>query len=118
MNLPVYIKKVGVVVGAGLVTIIFSVLPAYAQILYMSAADLKAETKKSKRQARQYPAEYKETHLNTANYNFKKGQAGRKVVSVEEFPADYTYDQDINAIYQAPQKAREKKKRFRRNNKH
>lgn len=98
-----------------LLVIIFSFAgrSGFGQITDMSPAELKAQTRKSQKEAARFEAEHKETHLAIHNFNFRKGESGRKQVRVLEEPADYVYDKEINAIYQEPReqanKARDRK---------
>jgi hypothetical protein len=85
------------------------VTTAYGQISYTTAADLKAETKKNKKEAASFEADHKESHLNVADFTYKKGKPGRKVLAVDEEPTDYDYDKDINALYYSPKELKKKK---------
>jgi hypothetical protein len=78
---------------------------AGAQIMSLSPAEIKAQTRKNQKEAARYEAEHKETHLETHHFNHKKGQAGRRQVPVLEEPAEYVYDKEINAIYEEPREA-------------
>jgi hypothetical protein len=78
----------------------FAGLPAMAQIMSLSRAEIKAQTRKSQKEAARYEADHKETHLETENFPHKKGRAGRKQVRVEEEPAEFVHDKEINAIYE------------------
>ena len=103
---------------AGLILVLAcSVVPTYAQIAYMSAADIKAQTRKSKREAVRYEADYKESHLDISAYNFKRGLAGRKTVMVADEPINYDFDKEINVIYPEPQVTNSKKKFLRKTKK-
>ncbi len=84
---------------------------AFAQISYSTPGNLKAEARKNKREAATYEAEHKESHLNVANFTYKRGATGRRAVAVEEEPVDYIYDKEINALYESPKKKKEEKKR-------
>lgn len=110
-------QKLSIIATIIFITSTYAVLPASAQISYLSSADVKAETRKSKREAARYEADYKESHLNLADHSFKKGQSGRKSVMVQEIPADYNHDQEINIIYQEPKKTRAQKKLLRKTKK-
>jgi len=88
----------------------FFCAPALAQITHRSPAAIKADTKKSKRDAAKFEADYKDSHLNTAHYTFKKGKAGRKAVPVADIPADYITDKEINEIDREELKKMSKKK--------
>jgi len=88
----------------------FSFAPTLAQTTHRSRAAIKAETRKSKRDAAKFEADYKESHLNTAHYTFKKGKAGRKTVPVSDVPADYISDKEINELDREELKKMSKKK--------
>ncbi len=75
-----------------LIVIVLSLnLQASAQIAYLGNSQLKAETKRNKREAARIEADYKDTHLNTDYFTYKKGKASRKRVEVEEGWEDYMY---------------------------
>lgn len=67
-------------------------LQASAQIAYFGNSKLKAETKRNKREAARIESDYRETHLNTNYFTYKKGKASRKRVVVEEGWEDYMYN--------------------------
>jgi hypothetical protein len=79
-----------------------------AQIMSLSPAERKAQTRKNQKEAARYQAEHKETHLQSHPLTHKKGQAGRKQQPVLEEPAEYVYDKEINAIYDASREANKK----------
>jgi hypothetical protein len=82
----------------------------FGQITDLSPAELKAQTRKSQKEAARFQAEHKETHLAIHDFNFRKGETGRKQVRVPEEPAEYVFDNEINAIYEEPgNKARTRK---------
>jgi len=89
---------------------VLSCAPALAQITHRSQAAIKAETRKSKRDAARFKADYKESHLNTAHYTYKKGEAGRKRVRLVETPVDYISDNEINEINREELRIMSKKK--------
>ncbi len=78
--------------------LVFTNSSAVAQITHRSKAAKKAETRKSKRDAARMEADYKDSHLNTAHYTYKKGASGRKKVQVAETPVDYISDKEINEL--------------------
>jgi len=80
------------------VLLVFSIASALAQTTHRSKAAIKAETRKSKRDAARVEAEYKDSHLNTAHFTYKKGAAGRKKVQLTETPVDYISDKEINEL--------------------
>jgi Na+-translocating ferredoxin:NAD+ oxidoreductase RnfG subunit len=87
-----------------LLLVLFSLAlqPAFAQIISLSRSEIKAQTRKSQKEAALYQADHKETHLEVQNFNHKKGESGRKQVRVLEEPAEYVSDKEINAIYEEP----------------
>jgi hypothetical protein len=78
----------------------------------MTTAQIKAQTRKSKKLAAYYEADNQESHLNPANFTYKRGQSGRKAVAVEEQPTDFLYDKEINALYETPKNPYKKKQRL------
>ncbi len=62
----------------------------------MSYSEIKAENKKSKKEAALLETEY-EDHLINSKRKHRKGGANRKKVEIEA-PKEYTYDNEINAI--------------------
>lgn len=86
----------------------FGFQTGYAQILSLSPAEIKAQTRKSKKEAARYQAENNLSHLEIQNFTMKKGEVGRKQVPVEEEPAQYASDGEINAIYEEPREADKK----------
>lgn len=93
------VKNVIFAISCGLLLLVV-VMPAWAQTAYLSPAKIKAETRKSKKEAAVYEAEYKDTHLNIDHYSYKIGKAGRKHVIVDEGPADYQSDKEKNALFE------------------
>lgn len=69
---------------------------AFAQISYMSYADIKSENKKSKKEASRLETEY-EDHLINSKRKQKIGGFDTKKIELEP-PTDYYYDKEINAI--------------------
>lgn len=55
-------------------------LPGYGQISYQASAKHDQQLRKSLRDAEKVDSKYKDSHLNTDAYTFKKGEAGRKQV--------------------------------------
>lgn len=84
--------------------------PANAQIEHKTPGSLKTETRKNKKEAAAYEADHKESHLNVANFTYKRGASGRRAVAVAEEPTDYSYDKEINALYESPRDIKKKKK--------
>jgi hypothetical protein len=83
----------------------------FGQIMDLSPAELKAQTRKSQKEAARYEAEHKETHLAIHNFNFRKGETGRKQLQVLEEPADNAFDKEINTIYPEPRARTRKSKK-------
>ena len=110
-------KKVGMAAMGAFLILACTVVPTYAQIAYMSPAAIKAETRKSKREAIRYESDYKESHLDISAYSFKRGLAGRKSVMVIDEPITYDYDKEINALDQKPPITDSKKKFLRKTKK-
>ncbi|CAM3795356.1 hypothetical protein POKO110462_20100 [Pontibacter korlensis] len=59
-------------------------LPGYGQTSFQASAKHEQQLRKSLRDAEKANAKYKDTHLNTDTYTFKKGEAGRRRVRNEE----------------------------------
>ena len=57
---------------------LLGVLPGYGQTSHTAIARHDQELKKSLKEAAKVDAAYKDTHLNTDAYTFRKGEAGRK----------------------------------------
>ncbi|QNF31727.1 hypothetical protein HUW51_02945 [Adhaeribacter swui] len=85
-----------------------------AQIAFVGNSQLKAETKRSKREAARIDSDYKETHLNTNYFTYKKGKASRKRVEVEETWEDYKYNNLDQFTYTEPVKLKIKRKSNRK----
>jgi hypothetical protein len=65
--------------GLGLLLFfLLGTLPGYGQISYQASAKHDQQLRKSLRDAEKVDSKYKDTHLNTGAYTFKKGEAGRK----------------------------------------
>lgn len=88
----------------------------FGQIVHLSPAELKAQTRKSQKEAARYQAEHMETDLSVHNLNLRKGETSRRQVRELEQPADYVFDNEINAIYQQPRE-QGRKARARKNKK-
>jgi hypothetical protein len=95
MNTLFFLKSTFVFI----VVIISLNLQASAQIAYLGNSQLKAETKRNKREAARIEADYKATHLNTDYFTYKKGKASRKRVEVEEGWEDYIYNNPEHLAY-------------------
>ncbi len=98
-----------------LIVITLSVnLKASAQIAFVGKSQLKAETKRNKREAARIESDYKETHLNTDHFTYKKGKSGRKRVEVEESWEDYKFNNPDHFTYSEPVKINFKRKSNRK----
>jgi len=103
-------RKIAAGVMLSFIFTVFACPSAWAQITYKSRAAIKAETRKSKRDAAQVEADYKDSHLNTAHYTYKKGIVGRKKVQISKTPVDYVSDKEINELDREKLKKMSKKK--------
>ncbi|GEO06205.1 hypothetical protein AAE02nite_38690 [Adhaeribacter aerolatus] len=103
-------KNITFALAVGLLIMVCSVRPAWAQTSYSTPASIKAETRKSKKAAAAYKAEHKETHLDVDQFNYKVGQSGRKPVPVEEEATDYSNDKEKNALFESRKTLNKKKK--------
>lgn len=65
---------------------LLSTLPGYGQVSYEASAKHEQQLRKSLRDAEKVDNKYKDTHLNTDAYTFKKGEAGRKRVKEDKRP--------------------------------
>jgi len=110
------IKKTTVVIALCLLYQGGMITASYAQTSYITPAELKAKTKKSKKESASFEAEHKESHLNVADISYKVGWPGRKAIPVEEESTEYNSDKEINALYYSP-KQKEKKKLFKKRSK-
>ncbi|TPE40294.1 hypothetical protein [Pontibacter mangrovi] len=59
-------------------------LPGYGQTSFEASAKHEQQLRKSLREAEKVDAKFKETHLNTDAYTFKKGASGRRRVRNNE----------------------------------
>lgn len=73
--------------------------PATAQIAFTNNAYLKAETRRNRRNAAQIETDYKETHLDKADFTHKKGKSGRKRVKAKDRRKNYYYDTNGKMVY-------------------
>ncbi|OKL40613.1 hypothetical protein [Pontibacter flavimaris] len=71
--------------GLGLLLFfLLGTLPGYGQVSYEASARHGQSLRKSLKDAEKVDSKYKDTHLNTNAYTFKKGEAGRKRVKKDE----------------------------------
>ncbi|WP_242922178.1 hypothetical protein [Pontibacter liquoris] len=85
----------------------FSALPAFAQISPESKEQQRKEQKRFLKEAAKTESVYKDTHLNTDTYTFKKGEAGR--INAKNNRAAYLFDENGKPIKK--KKLFEKKRR-------
>ncbi len=100
-----------------LVIIIGLQFQASAQIAFLGKSQLKAETRRNLRAAARIETDYKESHLNTTYFTYKKGKAGRKRVDVQEGWENYQYNNPNQGTYLEPVKWKVKRKASRKKNK-
>ncbi|MDQ4139952.1 MAG: hypothetical protein M3142_05455 [Bacteroidota bacterium] len=89
-------------------------LQVSAQIAFTNDAQLKAETRRSRREAARIEADYKDSHLNTSNFTYKKGKSARKQVDALEGWETYQFNNTDNFIYTEPKKLKLKRKAERK----
>lgn len=77
-----------------LALVLLTAVPAFCQISYESAENHKQERKKFLKEAEKAEATYKDTHLNTGAYNFKKGEAGRRRLKAKDERGRYQFDEN------------------------
>ena len=71
--------------GLGLLLFfLLGTLPGYGQVSYEASAKHEQQLRKSLKDAEKVDSKYKDTHLNTDAYTFKKGAAGRKRVKRDD----------------------------------
>ena len=104
------VKIITFAIVGGLLYVLSVITPACAQTTYSSPGRIKAETRKSEREAASFEAEHKDTHLDLAQYNHKIGKVGRKPKVVEEEPTDYVYDKEKNTLFESRKEVNKKKK--------
>jgi hypothetical protein len=88
----------------------FTIPSGFAQILHLSPAEVKAQTRKNQKEAALYQADHKESHLEVQNFDPRKGRSGRQQAPVPQEPAEYVSDIDKNAIYEVPREPAKKEK--------
>ena len=76
-----------------LLLLLLGALPAMAQIKNLSDDKQKKEQKRFLKEAEKTESTYKETHLNTDAYTFKKGEAARKRVKKRDERRQYKFDE-------------------------
>lgn len=72
---------------------------AAAQIVDTRNTHLKAETKRSRKEAAKIEADYKETHLNTIDLTYKKGEASHKRAKAQTRWDTYQDERYDDVIY-------------------
>ena len=70
--------------GLTLLMLLLVALPGYGQISFKAHERHEREMRKSLKEAEQADLAYKDTHLNTNAYSFKKGVAARKRLKQQE----------------------------------
>ncbi|MGV3503388.1 MAG: hypothetical protein ACO1O1_06745 [Adhaeribacter sp.] len=88
---------------------------AQAQIMHLSPAKLKAQTRKNQKEAARYQAEHMETELEGQQKSLRKGDSARQQVGVQEEPAEYVYDKEKNAISDEPRPGKSRNRKNKRN---
>lgn len=81
-----------------------------AQTVYTNKANLKAETKRSRKEAARIETEYKETHLNTVDLTYKKGEASHKRAKAQTKWDTYQDEKYDEVLYTAPVKPKANRK--------
>lgn len=76
-----------------LMLLLLMVAPAIAQIQPQTAEAHKKEQKRFLKQAQKTESTYKDTHLNTEAYTFKRGEAARKKVKKHDERRKYKFDE-------------------------
>ena len=76
--------------------------PVTAQIAFTNNAYLKAETRRSRRDAAQIETDLKETHLVKADFTHKKGKSSRKRLKAKDRRKNYYYDSNGKIVYSEP----------------
>ena len=76
--------------------LLLGAVPAMAQIQNLSDDKHKKEQKRFLKEAEKTESTYKETHLNTDAYTFKKGEAARKKVKKRDERRRYKFDEAGN----------------------
>ena len=88
------------------VLLVLSAASAVAQISYKAVDQHKQQKRRSLKEASQAEVEYKDTHLNTSAYTFKKGAPGRKRVATKDGRTKYRFTENGNAAQGLPVKIR------------
>jgi hypothetical protein len=86
------------------VLILLSAGAAMAQISYKAVEHHNQQKRQSLKEAKQAEVEYKDTHLNTSTYTFKKGAPGRKRVAARDGRNKYRFTDSGNAAQGLPVK--------------
>ena len=111
----IYISRaVKAAVGLTLPLLLLAALPGYGQISFDAHEKHGQEMRKSLKEAGQTDLAYKETHLNTNAYTFRKGAAARKRLKQEE-RASYQFNENGKPVkwkkfFKMRKHKREKKK--------
>ncbi|MBC5775860.1 hypothetical protein H8S95_17425 [Pontibacter sp. KCTC 32443] len=76
-----------------LIMLFIGTMPAMSQIKQQTEEKHKKERNQYLREAEKTESTYKETHLNTDAYTFKKGEAARKRVKKRDERRQYKFDE-------------------------
>ncbi|WP_219337354.1 hypothetical protein [Pontibacter populi] len=76
-----------------LMLLLLGVVPAMAQIKNLSDDKQKKEQRRFLKEAEKTESTYKDSHLNTNAYTFKKGEAARKRVKKRDERRQYKFDE-------------------------
>ena len=98
-----------------LTLLLFLALPGYAQISFTAHERHEREMRKSLKEAEKADPVYKETHLNTNAYTFRKGAAARKRLKQDERSV-YKFNDSGKPMKRAWIFKKRKHKREKRNN--
>lgn len=101
-------------IGLTLVLLLLAALPSYGQISFKAHEKHAQEMRKSLKEAEQTDLAFKDTHLNTSVYSFRKGTAARKRLKQEE-RSGYQFNENGNPVkwkkfFKMRKHKREKKK--------
>ncbi|WP_162054466.1 hypothetical protein [Pontibacter pamirensis] len=92
MMVSTAVKKALKVILPLVLLLLFGALPGYAQISFKAHENHGREVRKSLKEAAKADLAYKETHLNTNTYTFRKGTAARKRAKKDEL-ASYQFNE-------------------------
>lgn len=110
-----YRRKVAKTALLSLTLLLFLALPGHAQISFTAHERHEREMRKSLKEAEKADPVYKETHLNTNAYTFRKGEAARKRLKQDERSV-YKFNDSGKPVKRAWIFKKRKHKREKRNN--